>query len=244
MPDQVTFVTTDMTRWGAGKGSPVTATERDIGAWSLQERIRELEENPPAAISIANITVSGSQMTVHLSNGSTLGPFTLPLAVPRWRDDWIPGADYLANDWIRAPGGLYLVLQAHEADVEFDPNEQLSGNPVYFLFVESGVVFGTGIEESRELSIADAFKHLEIIGDSAGANVQITVPEQSSDNPFQLGMTVTFETVGANLELIAASGVTFRCPALPQSRTLSGSQVTLLYHGDDVWTVGGDLAIA
>lgn len=249
MVDQVTYRTTDGTRWGAGKGSPINATERDIGLWSLQERIRELEENPPEPISISNITVSGSQMTVHLSNGGTLGPFTLPVAVMQAAGNYTPGREYLQLDLVRVGGfGLYLVLQDHTAEAEFDPDLEISGEPVYFLIMETGIIFGDDIEGDRELTIDDAFRYFDVFGNSdtpTDGTVQINVPEESSDNPWQAGTSIQFEAQpGFIVEITWPSDVTVNVPGgtLPRSRA-DYSVIALLYKGDDVWTLGGDLAV-
>lgn len=62
------------------KGSNLTATEVDGNFEDLDGRLIDLEENPPEAVGISNITVVGTQMTIYLADATELGPYTLPQA--------------------------------------------------------------------------------------------------------------------------------------------------------------------
>lgn len=65
--------------WGTGKGSNLTAAEVDENFYDHEERIAALEATGGTdGVGISNITQSGTQLTVHLTDASTLGPFTLP----------------------------------------------------------------------------------------------------------------------------------------------------------------------
>lgn len=64
--------------WGAGKGSPLEKEEVDENFWDHDGRLTELENYPVQPTSIANITVSGSQMSVVLTDATVLGPYTIP----------------------------------------------------------------------------------------------------------------------------------------------------------------------
>jgi hypothetical protein len=66
--------------WGTGKGSPLSKEEIDNNFWDHEGRIDEIETNPVQPTSIANITVSGSQMSVVLTDATVLGPYTIPRA--------------------------------------------------------------------------------------------------------------------------------------------------------------------
>jgi len=60
------------------KGSPLTSDEADGNITDLDGRVTFVEDNPVQPTSIANITVSGSQMTVILTDATELGPYTIP----------------------------------------------------------------------------------------------------------------------------------------------------------------------
>ncbi len=70
--------------WGAGKGSNLTAAEVDGNFYAIDQYLADLDDNPPTAVSVSNITQSGSgsNITIWLSNGSSYGPFSLPTATP------------------------------------------------------------------------------------------------------------------------------------------------------------------
>ncbi|TGQ69510.1 hypothetical protein EN829_015080 [Mesorhizobium sp. M00.F.Ca.ET.186.01.1.1] len=60
------------------KGSNLTPAEVDGNFTDLDGRVTEIEDNPPAAVGISNITVDGTQMTIYLEDATVLGPYTLP----------------------------------------------------------------------------------------------------------------------------------------------------------------------
>lgn len=110
--------------WGAGKGSPLTAAEVDNNFYELDQRVDDLEANPPEPNNIDNIQVVGSQMTITMEDYSTFGPFTLPIALFHWRGAWVADEDYSELDFFYVTGqGVYMVLQDHTSDAYgFDEN--------------------------------------------------------------------------------------------------------------------------
>ncbi|RWQ12326.1 hypothetical protein [Mesorhizobium sp.] len=62
------------------KGSNLTATEVDDNFHDIDDRITELEDNPPVPTNISHMTVAGTQWTVYLEDATAFGPFTLPQA--------------------------------------------------------------------------------------------------------------------------------------------------------------------
>jgi hypothetical protein len=132
------YRTTDMVKWGAGKGANLTPTEVDTSFWNLRERIRTLEESPPAANNIDEITVSGSQMTITMEDASTFGPFTLPTSRWRWRGEFADATVYAVEDFFSDPdtGSIYRVLIGHTSATPFDPDLESGGDPVYELILD------------------------------------------------------------------------------------------------------------
>jgi hypothetical protein len=110
------YRTDDVARWGAGKGSNLTPAEVDVNFWDVIQRLVSLETSPPTAVSIDTITVAGNQMTVHLTDGSTRGPFTLPTSQWRWTGGWRTATVYFVNDIFSFDGAIYRVAVSHTSD--------------------------------------------------------------------------------------------------------------------------------
>jgi hypothetical protein len=131
------FRTTDNTKWGAGGGSGtggnLTPTEADEDIWALHSRILAVEDNPPTAISIESFTVIGSQMQVNMSDGSTQGPYDLPIASFRMMGEWVNSMPLLKLDIITVPhDGVYMVNVNHTTPASpavFDPEADV-GRPI------------------------------------------------------------------------------------------------------------------
>src|SRR5204862_7564560 len=113
---------------GAGHGTHLPPAKVDVNFWGISQRLVSLETNPPSAVSIDSITVAGNQMTVHLTDGSTRGPFTLPTSQWRWTGAWRTATVYFVNDIFPFDGAIYRVAVTHTSDATtFDPNA-LSGS--------------------------------------------------------------------------------------------------------------------
>jgi hypothetical protein len=110
--------------WGSGKGARLTSVEADENVYNLDGRLQELELNPPLGIGIDHFSVSGNALTVHLSDGSAHGPFTLPSAQWRWAGEWQPLSQYYALDLIGFAGSIYLVRHPHASAAVFAPDAE------------------------------------------------------------------------------------------------------------------------
>ena len=117
------FRTTDALKWGTGKGSRLSPQEVDQNFYEVITRIVALEDDPPVPVNISNIQVIGSQLTIFLDDGSSYGPFTLPVAQFRFRSDWLPAVQYYELDLVSVAGkGLYMVRIDHTSGSTFDEN--------------------------------------------------------------------------------------------------------------------------
>ena len=105
--------------WGAGKGARLTSLEGDGNFWDHEQRIADLETNPPVAVGIYAVDVTGNQMTIVLTDATELGPFTLPTNTWTWKGEWLPATVYFAGDLISQEGAIYLVLNNHTSDASF-----------------------------------------------------------------------------------------------------------------------------
>jgi hypothetical protein len=152
--DGVVYRTNDLTRWGVGGGSGtggnLTPVEVDLNFWELYTRLKNLEDNPPVAVSITGMTVVGTQWQVNMSDGSHFGPFTLPLATFQLKGDWQNGFHYFELDIIVVDGvGLFLVRIEHTTPAlpaVFDPlADDGSGHLLYLkLFGEGPRIYDFG----------------------------------------------------------------------------------------------------
>lgn len=175
--DGITFRTTDGGRWGAaggsGSGGNLTPLQFDENNWELLTRIQALENDPPTAVSIDHFTVIGSQLMIYLTDATTQGPFTLPIAAFRDVGDWTNDTPYFQLDVVSVPHrGLFLVKIGHttpSSPAEFDPDaidtdsgsdtfgdklyQQMFGEDVYIYdigFFMPGTP-GIGIETGAEM---------------------------------------------------------------------------------------------
>lgn len=139
--DGIIFRTTDGARWGAGGGSGtagnLTPLQGDENLWELLTRVQALENDPPEAISVSGFTVIGSQFQVNMSDGSTRGPYDLPIATFRDVGQWTNALPLLVLDFFDVPHfGFYRTLVAHTTPVApapFDPAavDEDSGSPTF-----------------------------------------------------------------------------------------------------------------
>lgn len=119
MTDQITFRGTDATRWGAGQGSDLTAAQVDINFWVLLTAVQALQSEASDHAAIDNFVIAGNQLFVHLTNHVVLGPFTLPMAQWRFRNEWTARTGYTAFDVFTNGGAVYLVLIDHVSNSLF-----------------------------------------------------------------------------------------------------------------------------
>ena len=115
--------------WGAGKGANLLPSEVDSNFWNIAQAIVDLESNPAQPVGIETITMSGSSMTIHLTDGSTMGPFLIPVLSFNWRGEWQPLTSYGELDvFSKSDTGIFLTLLAHTSGIEFDPALEI-GDP-------------------------------------------------------------------------------------------------------------------
>jgi len=133
-----TYRTNDVTRWGTGKGSDLAPAEVDINFWDLIQRMATQEARPDPGPTIDHFSTSGALFYVHMSDGSVLGPYTLPVATFNDRGEWLPETAYAVMDTFTINGGLYVVLFDHTSDTSFDPGaNDGAGHDYYSLMVQT-----------------------------------------------------------------------------------------------------------
>ncbi len=225
--------------WGAGKGSNLTPAEVDENFFGHEGRINTIETSPPQPNDITNITTSGSQFTVHMGDGSTFGPFTLPTAVVRFRGEYAAGETYFELDLVSvASQGLFLVQSFHIAAATFDPLEEQSDGLLYFQ------VFGTSIVGSLD-------EILDVEFDSGGltdGDVLTWRTDQWVSEPSST--PIVLSTSAASLTLLQAhanryirftnnSAITVTVPADGVTDFTIGTEIHLRQSGGGAVTVSG-----
>src|SRR5512139_1097480 len=110
----VVYRTDDATRWGSGLGRPLHPGELDQNFWDVLQRLTALETSPPVPVSIASISYDAGTITINLNNGSSFGPFALPVAMPKWMGSWFNSTAYKYHDLVSvARIGIFMVLVDH-----------------------------------------------------------------------------------------------------------------------------------
>ena len=123
MPAPLVYRTDDLTRWGAGQDSDLSATQIDINFWTLFSAVAALEDHSEGLASIASAAVIGNQLFLTLTNDAVLGPLTLPTALWNAKGQWLPNIAYAAFDVVTDNGSAYLVTQAiPNSGATFSPN--------------------------------------------------------------------------------------------------------------------------
>jgi hypothetical protein len=109
--------------WGAGKGANLLPGEVDSNFWALAQAIFELQADPAIPNGIQQIDVVGTQMTITLTNGDVMGPFTMPVLTFRWRDEWTSSTIYAALDVVKVTDlGIFMCQISHTSGDTFDPD--------------------------------------------------------------------------------------------------------------------------
>jgi hypothetical protein len=116
----VRYVTTDAGRWGTGLGRPLTAAEFDENIYTVKGIAETAAAQTP--VSIEDFAVSGANFYVNLTDGSTAGPYVLPVSTITPRGEWAADTSYAVNDTIYVSGNAsaYIVRYAHVSGVSFN----------------------------------------------------------------------------------------------------------------------------
>lgn len=227
--------------WGSGKGANLNAAEVDGNVYDHETRITSLENDPPAAVDISNITQAGGVMTVHLNDGTSYN-VDLPTATIKFRGDYTASTAYNVNDLVNASGyGLYLVLIAHTAPATFDPAASDTDGDYYQQVTPGALEPKTVSTTTYTLTFSDTGKYLRFTNASG---CTITVPDNATV-AFATGATIKFGAHGSSgISFVEGStGVTINGPTgYNLSTDIQHAQVVLDYVGSDEWDLAGLLA--
>jgi hypothetical protein len=199
--DGIIFRTADILRWGIagglGTGGNLTPTQFDENMWAFLTRIQGLENNPPEGVGILNFTVVGSQLEVNMTDGSTRGPFTLPIAIFRDVGEWVNDLPLLPLDFFSVPNrGWYRTRVAHTtpaspatfdpAAIDEDSGSPTFGQPLYALvFGEDAAIYvigffypgkpGLGIEDGTAIAGHEFVHEVKLLAGLPGSKAKLRI---------------------------------------------------------------------
>lgn len=179
--------------WGAGSADDLDADVIDTNFYSLHVRVLNLEENPPEAVGIDHFEITGSLLTIVMTDASVHGPFVLPVGQWRWTGEWEAGATYFIGDLFTESGNLYFVRVQHVADVTFDPD----------LFTVDGQVYVLVLPRT-EFKFTLNFYNKDLIGEG-----EEVIHQFVADRDFTIA--ANFEDSQAYVR-VATSTATIACP--------------------------------
>jgi hypothetical protein len=111
-------------------GRRLTAVEADGNIRELDDKIAVLQSDRPQPARIESVSTVGSAMTWHMSDGTEIGPITLPVLSFKWRGAWTPFTLFDGLDtFIVENTGLYSVLRPHTSGATFDPGLLVDDEP-------------------------------------------------------------------------------------------------------------------
>jgi hypothetical protein len=201
--------------WGPGKAANLLPAEVDANFWQLAEEIVTLQSNPAVPNGIESISVSGTQMTIYLNDGSVMGPFTLPVLMFRWRGEWQPSTSYAELDVFTVLNtGIFCVLIAHTSGTSFDPNLTIGGQPaLQQLFGSTDASLG-GLSDVLLTSIADREVIRWVAADAKWENFPLgTMADQNANAVAITGGSVTGMPTPANPADVATKAYVDALPA-------------------------------
>ena len=134
-------------RWTANtSGVKLSSFQGDENIFTLNAAIAAVAATVTPSRSIASITQSGDQLTFHMSDATTEGPFTIPGLTLLSRGAWAPSTLYSLNNTFFINGTVYLVIFPHTSALTFDTgaNDGM-GHDFYSEFVPNpGNALATG----------------------------------------------------------------------------------------------------
>lgn len=229
--------------WGAGLGRALTRAEADGNLYALREAIQDLIDNPIPGVGIENFAITGRQLTIYMTDSTTFGPFTLPMATPRYRGIWSNAINYAAYDIVRVGGfGTYMVMQDHTSAATFDPyvgnsagNYYIQIGPDPFYTAQVKTESGTTLT----LALADQNKYIRATN-ASGLAVTLNA------GIFPVNAEIHFRQANTGpITFTAGSGVTINVPeGLDLATNETGAVCTLKCVAADEFDILGKLAAA
>lgn len=233
------------------KGSPLSAAEVDENFRTLVMMVNESAGEQ--GVSVSDITQAADTITFHLSDGSTIGPFNLPVAAFNDTGTWQALFDYAMLDLFEVPNiGLYLVLIPHTSGEEFDPDiVDSEGSPMLRLLLRTAggpQTIITTAEDPGDIVVEPAEVRNSIQRIPSTFPVQLLVRDDgtldgSGAPRFEIGDMVVYRQMGAGQLIIVPDGETVVNTPETLSSRKEGSTIVLTYVGNSEYDLSGDLEL-
>lgn len=238
--------------WGAGLGSNLSAAQVDENFYTLSQALSSF--TAPPGVGISSITMAGASMTVHLSDGSTQGPFVLPTAAFRFTGDYQPGTDYAPLDIFYDPNsGLYLVSIAYHSpeDDPFNPNViDTDGNKLLQLVLpispNSIPVLNATTEDTSSYTVQffdqASWRRFINTGEATTTDpsaIEVHIP---LDPDWAPGFYMYLQQGDGHQVQVVTDATSIVVESMETLRTKKQGAVAMLtYLGDNLWSLSGDL---
>jgi hypothetical protein len=241
--------------WGAGNGANLTPAEVDGNFWDLHGRVDTLETTPPTPNNIADISATGSQMTITMDDASTF-TVTMPTARITWTGDWATATAYSVNNLFSDPdtGNLYIVIKAHTSDTTFDAEYEVGGDPVYELVIDAEALGGGGggmgtptlLSSTSSGSVTlnptlDQANCLFLTNDSVASGTTTLVVPANATIAYPIGTVLRIAEYSFKAAIQGAVGVTVTGSTFSTFQTRdTGSIIGVVKIATNTWLFFGD----
>lgn len=178
--------------WGPGVDANLTANQVDQNFYDVDQRLHTAITTPLAPTQITSFNAVGNQLFIHMSDGTVMGPVTLPEVRWFFRGVWQPNTVYAIDDVFTGPNNLvYIVDYPHTSGTSFDPgaNDGKGNNFYEVLLAPPASVLPNGGDTGYVLTKNSANDYDAIWGPPTGppGGAQGQVLTKFSDAPGDAG---------------------------------------------------------
>jgi len=190
-------------RWtGNSGGIDLSAQQIDENFYDLIQSVATLSASIGSTIGISYITLSGNDLTFHMTDHTLQGPFTFPSSVFLDRGTWAPLTAYSVNDTFNINGTLYLVIYPHTSAATFSAgaNDGAGHNYYSAMLTVPGSALPTGGAVGMMLKKSDGHDFDVTWGypvPVGGATGAVLTKSSSLDFAMTWSATSTFDFVSA-----------------------------------------------
>ena len=158
MVASLTYRSADLTKWGAGLGSNLSAAQIDTNFWTLFAALQSVEDTQHTVADIDYFTVVADSLYITMTDHRVLGPLKIPTSQWNYRGTWVAATIYAANDIVTNNGAIYLVITPHTSNSSFSAGAvDGTGHPYYGLLLEQpGNVMPVGGTVNQRLTKASS----------------------------------------------------------------------------------------